>query len=212
MRTIEDASCGLTDVAFLHPATEDPVVQLHDVDQDDLPSSCNMNVDVIDANPLLDLEGSIVSSSEELVEDSENKMESDFLATAFGDAGLSLNENEAIFDFLPAPDLDQVKEGEDGLGPTTAANQQSPLGHLLDNDDGEQHTWHWHDSAGKIYGYQQTAYQPWNKVLSGDMEKGREQYQPFSSKLDWEIAQWAVKNKIKQVALNHLLQIPQVKP
>src|SRR5579875_78192 len=210
-RTIEDAACGLTDVASLHPAAEDPVVQFHDLDQDDLPFSRDMNVDVEDADPLLDLEGSIMSSSEKPVEDSEDEMESDFLATAFADTGLCLDENEATFDFLPAPGLDQVEEGEDGPGPTAAASQQSPLGRLLDDDDGEQHTWNWHDSAGKIYGYRQTAYQRWNEISSGDGEKGREQYRPFSSRLDWEVAQWAVKNKIKQGALNRLLQIPQVK-
>ncbi|KAF9058790.1 hypothetical protein BDP27DRAFT_1240270, partial [Rhodocollybia butyracea] len=35
-------------------------------------------------------------------------------------------------------------------------------------------------------------------------------YHPFASQLDWEIAQWAVTEKISQKALDCLLNVPQV--
>ncbi|KAE9389172.1 hypothetical protein BT96DRAFT_762258, partial [Gymnopus androsaceus JB14] len=35
-------------------------------------------------------------------------------------------------------------------------------------------------------------------------------YKPFRNRLDWEIAQWAVKEKIHQKSFNRLLNIPQV--
>ncbi|KAJ3819830.1 hypothetical protein F5880DRAFT_1466499, partial [Lentinula raphanica] len=34
---------------------------------------------------------------------------------------------------------------------------------------------------------------------------------PFASRLDWEISQWAVKEKVSQSSFNRLLKIPQVK-
>ncbi|KIK50407.1 hypothetical protein GYMLUDRAFT_110459, partial [Collybiopsis luxurians FD-317 M1] len=35
-------------------------------------------------------------------------------------------------------------------------------------------------------------------------------YVPFSSHIEWELAQWAIKEKISQKSFNWLLQIPQV--
>ncbi|KAJ3737970.1 hypothetical protein EV360DRAFT_9234, partial [Lentinula raphanica] len=35
-------------------------------------------------------------------------------------------------------------------------------------------------------------------------------YSPFASRLEWEISQWAVKEKVSQSSFNRLLEIPQV--
>ncbi|KAJ3711596.1 hypothetical protein C8R42DRAFT_544044, partial [Lentinula raphanica] len=36
-------------------------------------------------------------------------------------------------------------------------------------------------------------------------------YSPFASRLEWEISQWAVKEKVSQGSFNRLLKIPEVK-
>ncbi|KAJ3756691.1 hypothetical protein EV360DRAFT_30984, partial [Lentinula raphanica] len=36
-------------------------------------------------------------------------------------------------------------------------------------------------------------------------------YSPFPSRLEWEISQWAVKEKVSQSSFNRLLKIPQIK-
>ncbi|KAJ3722512.1 hypothetical protein C8R42DRAFT_533850, partial [Lentinula raphanica] len=36
-------------------------------------------------------------------------------------------------------------------------------------------------------------------------------YSPFASRLEWEVCQWAVKEKVSQSSFNRFLKIPQVK-
>ncbi|KAJ3752442.1 hypothetical protein EV360DRAFT_20913, partial [Lentinula raphanica] len=36
-------------------------------------------------------------------------------------------------------------------------------------------------------------------------------YSPFSSRLEWEIAQWAVRERVSQSSFDRLLKIPQMK-
>ncbi|KAJ3765991.1 hypothetical protein FB446DRAFT_614419, partial [Lentinula raphanica] len=45
------------------------------------------------------------------------------------------------------------------------------------------------------------------------ISSGKEEstYSPFASRLEWEISQWAVKEKVSQSSFNRLLEIPQVK-
>jgi len=207
--TIQAASAPLQPPVF-HSLS----VKSNDVDLDDLPSSTDMNIDFEDLD-LSDQEGSIVSSSEELVvEDAE--IDNDVLAKTFGDAvsaldGLGLDDNEAKFDFLPAPGFEpDVTELEAGPGSTTAANRRERLGRVLDDDESQPHTWRWDHAAGKAYRQEESVYQRWKELFSGNEVHDQVGYRPFHSRLDWELAQWAVKNKIKQGSLNRLLRIPQV--
>ena len=138
----------------IHPfIVQPPSVQSNDVDQDDLPSSRDMNVDFEDPGSLSDQEGSIVSNPGELIEERKDDIDNDFLASVLGDLGsaLNLDENEVKFDFLPAPvfDLDVVG-GEEHIGPTTMAQRQGCLGRVLDDDESDLHTRRWHQSAGQV--------------------------------------------------------------
>ncbi|KAF5364854.1 hypothetical protein D9757_012748 [Collybiopsis confluens] len=52
-----------------------------------------------------------------------------------------------------------------------------------------------------------------NRWLYEDAEETRcsEGYHPFSSRLEWELAQWAIREKISHSSVDRLLQIPRVK-
>ncbi|KAJ3766943.1 hypothetical protein EV361DRAFT_781758, partial [Lentinula raphanica] len=68
-----------------------------------------------------------------------------------------------------------------------------------------------HSTAGEVIRVDRDVQQRWNGISSRKEETAdAECYSPFSSRTEWEIAQWAVKDKISQGSLNRLLQIPQV--
>jgi hypothetical protein len=48
-------------------------------------------------------------------------------------------------------------------------------------------------------------------VMEGDAVEGNS-YAPFASELDWQVAQWAVKETVAQSAFDRLLNIPGVRP
>ncbi|KIK64891.1 hypothetical protein GYMLUDRAFT_160546 [Collybiopsis luxurians FD-317 M1] len=84
---------------------------------------------------------------------------------------------------------------------------------ILEPEDNESRTWHWHPTAGKVYWYEPTVHNHWKALfLEGKEGNPDAGYHPFQSRLDWEIAQWAIKEKIMQHSLDCLLQIPQVSP
>ena len=213
-RFSEAIQVATTNIRSSYPLVLQPLsVQSNDVDADDLPSSWDMNTE--DADSLSDQEGSIISSQEEPAVE-ENEINAHILATAFGDAssaleGLELDDNEVRFDFLPAPVLDaDAGEGEAAPAPNIPAQRRPHLGRVLDDDDEEPHTWRWHNSAGRIYRHEDSVFQRWKRIFADKQENSGEGYQPFHSRLEWEVSQWAVMNKIGQGSLNRLLQIPQV--
>ncbi|KAF5388791.1 hypothetical protein D9757_005570 [Collybiopsis confluens] len=58
------------------------------------------------------------------------------------------------------------------------------------------------------------AFDPHSVPNSYDCENGSEtaeSYRPFNSRLEWEVTQWAVKQRISQKAFDRLLKIPEVK-
>ncbi|KAF9061039.1 hypothetical protein BDP27DRAFT_1149834, partial [Rhodocollybia butyracea] len=91
------------------------------------------------------------------------------------------------------------------------------------DDEDEPRTWQWNDTAGKVINKHKTVYERWESILKS---KGQQElssgttthddnldqkcYHPFASQLDWEIAQWAVTEKISQKGLDRLLNVPQV--
>ncbi|KAJ3728250.1 hypothetical protein C8R42DRAFT_533312, partial [Lentinula raphanica] len=62
--------------------------------------------------------------------------------------------------------------------------------------------------AGKVLRREANVHERWQRILSGE---SNEAYKPFNSRLEWEIAQWAVKEKISQSSFNRLLNIPDIK-
>ncbi|KAF5349885.1 hypothetical protein D9757_013996 [Collybiopsis confluens] len=78
---------------------------------------------------------------------------------------------------------------EEASGPNAYRNMARTL---VENEDEEPRTWWWHPTAEK----------------SG--LQGQDEYYPFATRLDWEVAEWAVKEKISQKSFDQLLQIPQI--
>ncbi|KAJ3709628.1 hypothetical protein C8R42DRAFT_598376, partial [Lentinula raphanica] len=79
---------------------------------------------------------------------------------------------------------------------------------LVDDDEDLRIT-DWDDSAGQILRHEPTVHNHWQSLFGVD-DTSDQSYRPFSSRLDWEIAQWAVKEKISQKSLNRLLKVPMV--
>ncbi|KAJ3710089.1 hypothetical protein C8R42DRAFT_550773, partial [Lentinula raphanica] len=75
-------------------------------------------------------------------------------------------------------------------------------------DNSDDWVWQWNDRAEKVIRQEANVHERWQRILSG---KSNESYQPFNSRLEWEIAQWAVKEKISQSSFNRLLNIPDIK-
>ncbi|KAJ3713079.1 hypothetical protein C8R42DRAFT_535199, partial [Lentinula raphanica] len=64
--------------------------------------------------------------------------------------------------------------------------------------------------AGEVLRRESTVYRRWQRIFSGKDKKVMDDYQPFESRLEWEISQWAVKEKLSQKAFDRLLKIPEV--
>ncbi|KIK69406.1 hypothetical protein GYMLUDRAFT_237209 [Collybiopsis luxurians FD-317 M1] len=185
------------------------------MDFDNLPSSRNMVIDQED-NPdsIANDNASIVSHPEELVKECEDK-ENEALFSESLDAAtqalidiVSLEDVEEIYNFLPNPDLKDVKEGEAGSGPSTSAYHQTR--HTLVNNDTQERTHKWHPTARRIYRQEPTVYSHWESLLAEGHDTNAE-YEPFTSQLEWEIVQWVVQEKISQKSFTCLLQIQEVK-
>lgn len=201
--TMESVSSAAAHISPLgSPA---PLIQENNVDQDDLPSSFNM---VIDSSGEVnsDSEHSIISGPEEPVEEYDEHEKT--MHEAFGYlGGLDLNELPESFDFIPDPDLDIV-EGEYVPGPTTAPDQRTRR--TLIDIEAEEPTCKWHQTAGQVYAQEPMIHARWQALFGAGPELHAHAYKPFNSRLDWEIAQWAIKEKIPQKSFNRLLRIPQV--
>ena len=191
------------------PVLAAPTVHRNDVDQDDLPSSRSME---LDGDGDSDYEAGIDSDRERILEEHEDQEdEEDFrkameaAAHVLGD--IDLEDLIEVFDFLPNPDLEDAAEGEADLESSTASYHR--MRRTLVDDDAQSHTYQWHPSAGRVYKQEETIHTRWRTLFAADRDANSE-YKPFSSRLDWEIAQWAVKEKISQKSFNRLLKVPQV--
>lgn len=177
-----------------------PSVQCTNVDSGDIPSSTAMIIDTRD-NDDEDDSASIASSPAEVVDDHEDGMNDKFWNEVMKDVSNGAELDEA-FNFLPDPDLDDVAQGDPGTGPTPERRR------TLVDDNVEERTWRWNDDAGWVYGHKHPVHGRWSSLFSSTSAEN--DYQPFNSRLDWEIAQWAVREKISQTSFDRLLNIPQV--
>ncbi|KAF5378642.1 hypothetical protein D9757_006259 [Collybiopsis confluens] len=87
---------------------------------------------------------------------------------------------------------------------------------LTKDDDDEPRSWRWHPTAGQILRHEPGIFQRWEELFSEiKVEEGSSRksvgYHPFTSRVDWEVAQWAIKEKVSQKSFDRLLQIPEIK-
>lgn len=199
--------------SLLPPILEAPSVQINDVDSWDLPSSRDMEIET-DLDEL-DERASIVSEEAEIVADIPEDEEDASIALSLEEAsrsvweGFDFTDIDNIFDFLPDPELDDtVGLGDVGISGSTEALKRRTL---VDEDE-KTWTYRWHPTAGKVYEYKQNINSHWRSLFQqGYGSSASDQaYKPFNSRLDWEIAQWATKEKISQKSFDRLLDIPSV--
>lgn len=124
---------------------------------------------------------------------------------------------DGIFDFIVLP---PVAIGE--AGPSTAtssSSRQRPNSRQLDDDD-DTRVVETHPTAGGVIRMDESLHQKWRKVFSGGVDRDGDvsmdkvdqeiDYAPFASKLDWEVARWAIKDNTGHKAFDRLLNIPGV--
>lgn len=198
--TMEAASA----VPVRAPAIQNVLVQMNDVDQDDLPSSWDMDVDS-PSKQYSDDEHGIISDPEVLVGGNDEYEDAEDLTQAAALGGFNLDDIPEAFDFLPDPELD-VAEGEANPGISDTAYQRTRR--TLIDIEGEQPVYKWHPNAGQVYGHEPLVHARWQALFHAGPES--QPYEPFRSRVDWEMAQWAVKEKIPQKSFDRLLKIPQV--
>lgn len=205
--TVETVTSAAVDVLPMNsPAA---LVQENDVDQDDLPSGSHMDVDS-SCEISSDSEQSIISGPDIPVEEyHEHEETQQFPLPMDGNSdllhGLDFDELPETFDFLPDPDLDVTEEE---LSPRLSTFSSRRTRRTLIDIEAEKPTYKWHQTAGQVYGQESTIHAHWQSVFNAGPDV--EPYKPFHSQLDWEIAQWAIKEKIPQKSFNRLLSIPQV--
>lgn len=179
------------------------------MDIDDISQVNEMDVDAEESDM-----GSISSMPDDSIDTYEQKLEADsdaLFEKTMNDAvrelwDVQLDNMADLFNFLPDPELENaVVEGEADPDPATTQMRR-----LLIDDDTQSHTWHWHPSAGRVYRYEPIIYQRWKTLFTDEGTTVDGDYRPFSSRLDWEMAQWAVKEKITQSSFTRLLRIPEV--
>lgn len=134
------------------------------------------------------------------------------------------NFQELLDEFVLIPDPPWMdsdnpvpQEGEAGPGPQTALYRKRMLAmkDILEEDDDERFTEEDLNSA-RILRYEQTWQQAAARTQDPDgdanmvAEDEDPRFHPFSSELDWRIANWAIKDGPGHNAFNRLLDIPGV--
>jgi len=96
--------------------------------------------------------------------------------------------------------------------PIAGPSRHGPTGFLEDEDDERVEVIH--STAGKVIRMEKTIHERWRNHFGVQNENVEEEetgaFHPFESKLDWEIACWAIEEGIGHGALDRLLAIPGV--
>ncbi|KAF5348426.1 hypothetical protein D9757_014448 [Collybiopsis confluens] len=178
------------------------------------------NTDDLDEDGWLDGDGSIVSEEEEELEAQERKDAALFelaLDEAVQDlCGLGAEEVPDVFNFLPdlptqSTPSNQQRDLDSELDFAPSFSAHRSMHRALEEDESHSWVWQWHPTAGKVYGIEPTVHNRWEQLFSGKDTNAADNYKPFSSRLEWELAQWAVKEKLSQKSFDRLLLIPQLK-
>ncbi|KAF5344499.1 hypothetical protein D9757_015048 [Collybiopsis confluens] len=167
-------------------------------------------VDGVDGNETDGTEGSIEVEMVDAGVNEESRKDAAFAEVLETAAEIMLEHSDA-FNFLPdvtGQEADRHEDNDD----TTSMQTYRRMDRTLLEDEVESRTYRWHPTAGKTYGYKPDAHMRWKALFSGSKSKSHEQnYRPFSCRLDWELAQWAIQEKITHSSFDRLLQILEVK-
>lgn len=125
------------------------------------------------------------------------------------DSSASGDEEDYYMNYMTVNDIPnyhalipEQRNGEEEYETEALPVHQPPR--VLDDDNDAQYV-ETHPTAGKIVG--KSTDSEGDTVMGNDEEGG---FAPFSSELDWKIAEWAVKDSIGHNSLDRLLAIPGV--
>lgn len=166
-----------------------------DSDQDD-PADFIFNKEASEAEETLDLVDD-QANREIFVEEVEEDLDkvAEIMEEALNAFQLSLEED--LVDYLPTP-----------IVPTEVQPTSNSLSRKLVEAPDSRFT-SWHPTAGKVLSVDHTIQEHWKKLFD-NQDNRNENYKPFSSQTDWELGQWAIKEKTKQGSFNQLLNLPGV--
>ncbi|KAF5350938.1 hypothetical protein D9757_014387 [Collybiopsis confluens] len=179
----------------------------------------NMDVDMdvdhgVDGNETDDSEGSIEVEVPDTGVDEESRKDAVFSEVLEIAAEIMLEHSDA-FNFLPESaglEATSVEMQEEDNNDATTGQTYRRMDRTLLEEDVESRTYKWHPTAGKTYGYKPDVHMRWKRLFSSSkMESRHDSYRPFSSRLDWELAQWVIQEKITHSSFDRFLQIPEVK-
>ncbi|KAF5346610.1 hypothetical protein D9757_014286 [Collybiopsis confluens] len=179
---------------------------------DDVDVNMEVDQDNIEGHETDDAEGSIDIQMGEVEE-----MKDESFAHALDTAAEIMLEHADRFNFLPdsavVEDVSSDAEKGDAEKGDTINNTSTyrRMNRSLLEDNEESRTYHWHPTAGKMYGRKPDIYLRWKRLFSSDKADPHESYRPFSSRLEWELAQWVIQEKVSHSSFNRLLQIPEIK-
>ncbi|KAF5361199.1 hypothetical protein D9757_013610 [Collybiopsis confluens] len=200
----------------LAPSTPFPKPFDPDAYQEPLSLDC-MDVDV-DEEPEFQ-PGNLILEEDSLVDierldDSAFEAALDKAADALG----KMEQNDSKdFNFLPDPvaHLDSPNDGKNHeQSSASSAREPTPTPIDLvreDAYDGSDCIWEWHPTAGRVLRTEPGIHEGWKSLFVENGSETAESYRPFNSRLEWEVTQWAVKQRISQKAFDRLLKIPEVK-
>jgi hypothetical protein len=148
-----------------------------------------------------------------------------------------IEEDYHLFDFIPVPSTEDI--GEAGPGPSTLAQAAKKLQHRFLDDDDDTRIEDVFEGAGMVIRMNENLHQQWQKLfghvededgdveMSGNVEMsgmegeaedtpattsgGNAFYYPFSSELDWHVANWVIKESPGNNAFDRFLAIPGVR-
>jgi hypothetical protein len=129
-----------------------------------------------------------------------------------------------LFHFIPPIEEDFIEIGEAGPGPSTRERSSRFRQHRFLDDDNDSQYIQEHPTAGHKIRMDKSLHEKWKAAFSTDADgdvdmdfdhntsaASANAFTPFASELDWQVAQWAVKDQIGHNSLNRLLSIPGVR-
>ncbi|KAF5364863.1 hypothetical protein D9757_012750 [Collybiopsis confluens] len=174
-------------------------------------ASMDVDMDVYAGSETDDTEGSICVETVE-TGDTEELQKDVHFADVLETAAEIMLDHADKFNFLPdSAELPEVSGDLQDEEDVVNTHIYRRMNRSLIEDQAQCRTYSWHPTAGKIYRHMSDVRTRWKALFSGSEVGSHEIYRPFASRLDWELAQWAVKEKITHSSFDRLLQIPEVK-
>lgn len=112
-----------------------------------------------------------------------------------------LSSEEELAEYLPVLDITEEAQATPNSGSQSRKLVEDP----------DTRFTKWHPTAGKVLAVDSSAQERWSNLFGDHQHQSDKSYKPFHSQTDWELARWAVREKIGQGSFDRLLSIPGVR-